>query len=77
MLPWLDRGFLSGTSGSEKVGKERKMTIAPDELRPEKSNENVSRVKHLLNSDRRMSIRMIADELSIPQTQVFEIVTET
>ena len=41
-----------------------------------KTNENVSRVQTLLNSDRRMSIRMIADELSIPQTQVFEIVTE-
>ncbi|XP_050052392.1 protein GVQW3-like [Dermacentor andersoni] len=41
-----------------------------------KTNENVLRVKNLLNSDRRMSIRMIADDLSIPHTQVFEIVTE-
>ncbi|KAJ8958578.1 hypothetical protein NQ318_016299 [Aromia moschata] len=41
-----------------------------------KTNENVSRVKNLLNDDRRMSMRMIADELSIPQTQPFEIVTE-
>ncbi|GFU02435.1 protein GVQW3 [Trichonephila clavipes] len=40
-----------------------------------KTNQNVSRVRNLLNSDRRMSIRIIADELSIPQTQVFEIVT--
>ncbi|GFY04776.1 uncharacterized protein TNCV_420301 [Trichonephila clavipes] len=40
-----------------------------------KTNQNVSRVKNVLNSDHRMSIRMIADELSIPQTQVFEIVT--
>jgi len=41
-----------------------------------KTNENVSRVKHLLNHDRRMSSRMIADDLSIPQTQVFEMVKE-
>uniref|UniRef100_A0A8B9TX61 Transposase n=1 Tax=Anas zonorhyncha TaxID=75864 RepID=A0A8B9TX61_9AVES len=41
-----------------------------------KTNENVSRVKNLLNRDRRMSIRMIADDLSIPQTQVFEMVKE-
>ncbi|GFW52190.1 uncharacterized protein TNCV_2426371 [Trichonephila clavipes] len=42
-----------------------------------KTNQNASRVKNLLNSDRRMSIRMIDGELSIPQTQVFEIVTGT
>ncbi|XP_072140818.1 protein GVQW3-like [Dermacentor andersoni] len=41
-----------------------------------KTNKNVSRVKNLLNSDRRMSIAMIVDDLSIPQTQVFEIVAE-
>ncbi|XP_068528923.1 histone-lysine N-methyltransferase SETMAR-like [Anas acuta] len=41
-----------------------------------KKNENVSRVKNLLNHDRRMSIRIIADDLSIPQTQVFEMVKE-
>ncbi|XP_075526924.1 protein GVQW3-like [Dermacentor variabilis] len=41
-----------------------------------KTNENVSREKNLLNSDRWMSITMIADDLSIPQTQVFKIVTE-
>nr|XP_027306070.1 protein GVQW3 [Anas platyrhynchos] len=41
-----------------------------------KTNENVSRVKNLLNRDRRMSIRMIAYDLSIPQTQVFEMVKE-
>ncbi|GFW96087.1 hypothetical protein TNCV_958011 [Trichonephila clavipes] len=42
-----------------------------------KTNQNVSRVKNLQNSDRRMSIRMIADEPDIPQTQVFKIVTGT
>ncbi|GFW24708.1 uncharacterized protein TNCV_2405711 [Trichonephila clavipes] len=40
-------------------------------------NQNVSRVKNLLNSDCKMSIRMIAEELNIPQTQEFEIVTGT
>lgn len=43
-------------------------------LSTSKTNENVSRVKNVLNSDRRMSIRMIVDELSIPQFQVFQIV---
>ncbi|GFX50108.1 uncharacterized protein TNCV_772701 [Trichonephila clavipes] len=42
-----------------------------------KINQNVSRVKNLLDSDSRRSIRMIADELRFPQTQVFEIVTGT
>ncbi|XP_032053001.1 protein GVQW3-like [Aythya fuligula] len=41
-----------------------------------KTNENVSRVKNVLNRVRRMSIRMIADDLSIPQTQVFEMAKE-
>ncbi|GFR19533.1 uncharacterized protein TNCT_117311 [Trichonephila clavata] len=35
-----------------------------------KINQNVSRVQNLLNSGRRM--RIIADELSIPQTHVFD-----
>ncbi|XP_070382677.1 protein GVQW3-like [Dermacentor albipictus] len=41
-----------------------------------KTNKNVSRLKNLMNSDRRMSITMIVDDLSIPQTHVFEIVAE-
>ncbi|XP_068530940.1 protein GVQW3-like [Anas acuta] len=41
-----------------------------------KTKETVSRVKNLLSRDRRMSIRMIADDLSIPQTQVFKMVKE-
>ncbi|XP_071879535.1 protein GVQW3-like [Anas platyrhynchos] len=41
-----------------------------------KTNENVLRVKNLLNRVHRMSIRMIVDDLSIPQTQVFEMVKE-
>ncbi|GFX45351.1 uncharacterized protein TNCV_1026111 [Trichonephila clavipes] len=40
-----------------------------------KTNQYVSRVKLLQNSDRRMSIRMLVDELSIPETQVLEIMT--
>ncbi|GFX16642.1 uncharacterized protein TNCV_24131 [Trichonephila clavipes] len=40
-----------------------------------KTNQNVLQGKNLLNNDGRRSIRMIADELSIPETQVFEIVT--
>ncbi|GFT55240.1 uncharacterized protein TNCV_4611191 [Trichonephila clavipes] len=46
-------------------------------LSTSKTNWKVSRVKNLLNSDRRTSIRRIAEELNIPQTEVFEIVTGT
>jgi transposase len=35
-----------------------------------KSDKNVSCVRDLLNTDRRMSVRMIADTLSIPKTTV-------
>nr|XP_012148625.1 PREDICTED: putative uncharacterized protein FLJ37770 [Megachile rotundata] len=36
---------------------------------------NVTRVKELLNSDRRLSVRLMADMLNIPETQVYGIVT--
>lgn len=41
-----------------------------------KSEDNVSRVRKLLNEDRRMTVRTISENLGIPQTTVFEIVTE-
>ncbi|XP_011858412.1 PREDICTED: putative uncharacterized protein FLJ37770 [Vollenhovia emeryi] len=41
-----------------------------------KSDENVARVKTLLNSDRRLSLSLISEELGIAKTQVYEIVTE-
>ncbi|KAJ8935472.1 hypothetical protein NQ318_009597 [Aromia moschata] len=37
--------------------------------------DNVTRVRELLNSDRRLSVRLMADMLTIPKTQVYEIVT--
>lgn len=39
-------------------------------------DKNVSRVRNLLNVDRRMSIRLLADTLNIPKTVVHRIVTE-
>lgn len=41
-----------------------------------KTEENVARVKNLLDSDRRLTVRMIADQLGIAKTQVHEIVHE-
>jgi hypothetical protein len=41
-----------------------------------KSDKNVSRFRDLLNTDRRMSVRMIEDTLSIPKTTVHDIVTD-
>lgn len=43
---------------------------------PNKPDENVSRTKNLLSTYPRMSIRMIVDDLSIPQAQAYEFVTE-
>nr|XP_012152451.1 PREDICTED: putative uncharacterized protein FLJ37770 [Megachile rotundata] len=37
--------------------------------------DNVTRVRELLNSDRRLSVRLMADMLNIPKTQVYGIVT--
>jgi len=39
-----------------------------------KIDEHVSRVSNLLNTDRRMSVRMIADTLNIPKTSVHDII---
>ncbi|GFU77244.1 hypothetical protein TNCV_4126211 [Trichonephila clavipes] len=75
MLSWVIWVFLSGTRCSEKVGKVWKTTTAPDAFRLARPTKTL--LKNLLNRDRRMGIRMTADELSVPQTQVFEIVTGT
>lgn len=40
------------------------------------TDENMLRVKNLLNSDRTMNSRMITDDLGIPEAHVFEIVKE-
>uniref|UniRef100_A0A8C3CU13 Mos1 transposase HTH domain-containing protein n=1 Tax=Cairina moschata TaxID=8855 RepID=A0A8C3CU13_CAIMO len=70
----------SGVFGWHKLFREGRERVEDDDRsrRPStsKTNENVSRVENLLNCDRRMSVRMIADDLSIPQTQVFEMVKE-
>ena len=41
-----------------------------------KSDENLVKVKNLLSSDRRLSVRMISEFLNLPKTDVHEIVTE-
>lgn len=41
-----------------------------------KTDNNVARVRQLLDSDRRLSIRMVANELNLSSTVVFRIVTE-
>jgi septation ring formation regulator EzrA len=58
--------------GREEVSDE------PRSGRPSTSttDDNVARVRAELNSDRRLSVRMIADNLNIPKTIVHELVTE-
>ncbi|XP_054723716.1 protein GVQW3-like [Uloborus diversus] len=41
-----------------------------------KTDNNVSCVRELLNSDRRMSVRLLSDSLNLPKTIVHEIVSE-
>lgn len=41
-----------------------------------KTDHNVARVRQLLDSDRRLSIKMVANELNLSSTVVFRIVTE-
>ncbi|GFX67545.1 uncharacterized protein TNCV_3932871 [Trichonephila clavipes] len=61
-----------------RVGRER---VADDDHSGHpsitKANKNVLRVKDLLNRDCRVDVGMIACEISIPQTQMCEIVTGT
>lgn len=40
------------------------------------TEENVTRVRELLNTDRRMSVRMMGEQLNLPKTVVHEIVSE-
>jgi len=39
-------------------------------------NDTVARVRSLLNSDRRMSVRLLSNELGVPKTIVHEIISE-
>lgn len=55
--------LLSGTNCSRKEEKEWKAAL--DAFRPEIR-------KNLLNSDRTMNIRIIADVLGVPPTKVFQ-----
>ena len=41
-----------------------------------RTDENVVKVRELLNNDRRLSVRLIAEELGLGQTTVFKLVTE-
>src|SRR5215510_13453377 len=41
-----------------------------------RTHENLVKVRELLNTDRRLSVRLIADELGLGQTTVFKLVTE-
>lgn len=41
------------------------------------TDDNVQRVREVLNSDRRLSVRMAADEIGIDTMTVHRIITET
>ncbi|XP_029163422.1 protein GVQW3-like [Nylanderia fulva] len=52
-----------------------------DEPRPGRpsttlTDENVQKIRHKLNSDRRLSVRMIAEECNMPKTIVHEIIRD-
>ncbi|KAL1124149.1 hypothetical protein AAG570_001919, partial [Ranatra chinensis] len=59
-------------------GGRRRLRRKPRSGRPSTSStdEKLDRVRDLLNSDRRLSVRSIADTLDIPEKIVHELVTE-
>lgn len=65
---WWHKVFLEGreeVDDEDRAGRPSTTTTA----------DNVKWVRELLNSDRRLSVRLMADMLNIPKTQVHEIVT--
>ena len=76
MLRCQELGFLSGTRGSERFRED--VEDDPKSGRPttSRTNENVERVREKVRSDRRLTVRMIADELSMNSERVWRIITE-
>ncbi|KYN15799.1 hypothetical protein ALC57_11971 [Trachymyrmex cornetzi] len=67
VYPW-HKAFLEGREEiNDEARAGRPSTITTDE--------NVTRVRELLNSDRRLSVRLVAQILKIPKSTVHEIVT--
>ena len=72
MLRCQELGFLSGTRDSEReerMWKSGRPTTS-------RTNENVERVREKVRSDRHLTVRMIADELSMNSERVWRIITE-
>ena len=67
--------FLSGTEGSKKKERRWKM-ITSGRPSTSRTNENVEPVKQKVRSDRRLTVRMIADELGKNSERVWRIITE-
>ena len=70
MLRCQELGFLSGTRGSEREERMWKMILRVEGQQQAEQNENVEHVREKVRSDRRLTVRMIADELSMNSERV-------
>jgi hypothetical protein len=73
-MPYHEHVSLNGTrflGGREHVEDER-----PGRPVTMKTDENVDKVRTLVRNDRRLSIRMIAEELNVDKETVRQILTE-
>ena len=61
--------FLSGTGGSKKEERRWKI-IRSGRPSTSRTDENVQRVRQKVRSDRRLTVRMIADELGMNSERV-------
>ena len=68
--------FLSGTRGSEREERMWKMILRVEGQQQAELNENVEHVREKVRSDRRLTVRMIADELSMNSERVWRIIIE-
>ena len=71
MLRCQELGFLSGTRGSEREERMWKMILGV-----EGQQQAEERVREKVRSDCRLTVRMIADELSMNSERVWRIITE-
>ena len=76
MLRCQELGFLSGTRDSEREERMWKMILRVEGQQQAEQTKMLSMCKKKVHSDRRLTVRMIADELSMNSERVWRIITE-
>jgi len=52
------------------------MNLVREDLQPKKKDDNVERVRSLVRSDRRLTLRMISNELNLNRFTVHQVLTQ-